>query len=194
MQETREALLRAGESLFAEQGLDGPSLDAICARAGYTRGAFYVHFEDRDAFLAAVMERVGMPFLDAVLGATGDESMSVDVAMSRFVTALASGEYPLVREGAVRPSQLIDACTRSPRVRDRYAALIEDAIGRLAAILARGQAAGSVRADLSPRDAAVLFLAAIVGAQTMLVDLRLPLDVAAAAAGALKMLEARKGA
>src|SRR4051812_40727719 len=58
-QRTREALVEAGIALFAEQGLDGPSLDAICERAGFTRGAFYVHFRDRDELLQAVMERVG---------------------------------------------------------------------------------------------------------------------------------------
>ena len=44
--ETRSALIRAALKLFHEEGFDGPSLDAICARAGYTRGAFYVHFKD----------------------------------------------------------------------------------------------------------------------------------------------------
>ena len=39
-QATRDALISAGMALFAEQGLDGPSLDAICDRAGFTRGAF----------------------------------------------------------------------------------------------------------------------------------------------------------
>ena len=47
-QETREALLQAAMAEFAEKGLDLPSLDAICARAGFTRGAFYVHFRDRE--------------------------------------------------------------------------------------------------------------------------------------------------
>ena len=46
-QETREALISAALAEFAEHGFDAPSLDAICARAGYTRGAFYVHFRDR---------------------------------------------------------------------------------------------------------------------------------------------------
>src|SRR5580700_6965980 len=64
---TRAALVDAGIALFGEQGLDAPSLDAICERAGFTRGAFYVHFRDRDEFLEAVMERLGGQFLDAVL-------------------------------------------------------------------------------------------------------------------------------
>ncbi len=46
-QRTRDALIQAGLELFTEQGLDVPSLDAICDRAGFTRGAFYVHFADR---------------------------------------------------------------------------------------------------------------------------------------------------
>ena len=51
-------------ALFAKHGLDGPSLDDICAHAGFTRGAFYVHFEDRDDFLVAVMDRVGRQIVD----------------------------------------------------------------------------------------------------------------------------------
>src|SRR5688500_7521180 len=69
--ETREALTMAALAEFAEHGLDTPSLDAICARAGYTRGAFYVHFKDRDDLIAAVMEHVTSAFIDAMI-ATGD--------------------------------------------------------------------------------------------------------------------------
>ncbi|MGH7328029.1 MAG: TetR family transcriptional regulator, partial [Polyangiaceae bacterium] len=56
--ETRDALIAAGAMEFAEKGVDGPSLDGICARAGFTRGAFYVHFRDRDDLLVAVVDRV----------------------------------------------------------------------------------------------------------------------------------------
>jgi len=43
--------------------LDTPSLDDICDRAGFTRGAFYVHFADREALLVAVMDHVGESFV-----------------------------------------------------------------------------------------------------------------------------------
>src|SRR5690242_13784541 len=65
-QATREALVLAGKKLFAKKGLDGPSLDAICEQAGFTRGAFYVHFKDRDDLLAAVMDEVGREYLDGL--------------------------------------------------------------------------------------------------------------------------------
>src|SRR5688572_24827364 len=55
---TRDALIDAALVEFIEHGPSAPSLDAICDRAGYTRGAFYVHFKDREDLLVAVMDRV----------------------------------------------------------------------------------------------------------------------------------------
>src|SRR5690349_19366571 len=90
--ETRDALIKAGIELFAESGLDAPSLDAICARAGKTRGAFYVHFADRDAFIAAVMDSIGLPFLDGVLGGGDDAPRDLIGVVQRFLMTVASGE------------------------------------------------------------------------------------------------------
>lgn len=56
MQETRAALVGAAPELFAKEGLDA-SLDAICERAGFSRGAFYVHFSDRDALDASSLTK-----------------------------------------------------------------------------------------------------------------------------------------
>jgi len=171
MDRTREALLEAGLTLFGEQGLDAPSLDAICERAGFTRGAFYVHFEDRDAFIDAVMARVGLPLLDEVLGGAGDAASTpadLEETTGRFLRAVASGAYPLTRAHGPKPHQLLDACARSERVRARYVALIEDAVTRLSSIVRKSQATDMVRGDVGAEDLAWVALAAIVGAQTLL--------------------------
>jgi AcrR family transcriptional regulator len=170
MDRTREALIQAGLELFGEEGLDAPSLDAICERAGYTRGAFYVHFEDRDAFIDAVMERVGLPLLDAVLGGKDDASAPADVAETahRFLEAVQTGAYPLTRKGGPRPHQLLDACVRSERVRKRYVGLVQDSASRLATIIRKSQRGGSVRGDVDADAVAWMALAAIVGAQSLL--------------------------
>lgn len=47
---TREALLRAGRSLFAHRGVDGVSVDEIVAAAAVAKGSFYNHFADKDVF------------------------------------------------------------------------------------------------------------------------------------------------
>ncbi|HEY9306649.1 MAG TPA: helix-turn-helix domain-containing protein [Microbacterium sp.] len=45
---TRQKLLDAAALVFAEVGLDAASVEAICERAGFTRGAFYSNFETKD--------------------------------------------------------------------------------------------------------------------------------------------------
>ena len=187
-EQSRIALLRAGIELIARDGIDGPSLDAICARAGYTRGAFYGHFADRDEFLVALMDEVGRRFLDAVLSAAAGAQDLTSVA-GRFLTALARGDYPLAGKRGVKPHQLLDACARSPRIRARYVAPVEDAIERLATIIAADQAKSGLRRDLDPRQLARLLLAIVIGAHTML-ELDMELDVARLGGQLVRVLRA----
>ena len=45
---TRQRLLSAAMEVFAEQGFHGASVEDICERAGFTRGAFYSNFAALD--------------------------------------------------------------------------------------------------------------------------------------------------
>jgi AcrR family transcriptional regulator len=61
---TRKRLLAAAERIFARDGFEAARLEDIAARAGYTRGAFYANFEDKeDIFFELlkqyVAERIG---------------------------------------------------------------------------------------------------------------------------------------
>ncbi len=182
--ETREALVSAALALFAKHGLDTPSLDDICARAGFTRGAFYVHFEDRDDLVTAVMQRVGRVFLDGLLGSEGDDLAAIAV---RFVSALESGAYPLTRKGGIRPYQLLDACARSPAIRAQYVSLVNETIHRLANASRRAQKKKQLRADLSPDAIGLLLVTSVIGVQTLL-DLDVPVDIPKSAAALLTLL------
>lgn len=53
---TRAALVAAAADAYAEQGVAASSIEDICTRAGYSRGAFYSNFEDKDDLLLAVLE------------------------------------------------------------------------------------------------------------------------------------------
>ncbi len=172
---TRDALIASGMALFAKRGLDGPSLDDICAHAGLTRGAFYVHVEDRDDFLLAVMDRVGQSLLDEMFahGAGGFAE-----AVQRFVSASMSGRYPLMPEGGIRPYQLLDACARSPVLRERYLSLVRTNVSRVAELVKQGQTDGTLRADVEAKNAATLAIALVVGLQTLAdLGMQVPLDV-----------------
>lgn len=55
-QQSRARILEAARVLFRARGLDGASIHDVMQGAGLTRGAFYAHFADREALVAAVLE------------------------------------------------------------------------------------------------------------------------------------------
>lgn len=66
---TTAALVDAARQLFAEQGYDATSLDAVAARAKVTKGAVYHHFDGKRRLFEAVftgeVERLANPLSDA---------------------------------------------------------------------------------------------------------------------------------
>lgn len=198
-QETRDALVLAGMAEFAEHGLDAPSLDRICARAGYTRGAFYVHFRDRDDFVVAVMEHVLRAFLDGII-ATGDEASDLEQTVRRFTSALdlqARGETIALpglpappASGGLQLHRLLEAGARSPDLRERFARLLEEAIARVGRATAEGQAAGSVRADADSEQIGTVLVALALGALTAL-ETGIRFDPKRAGESVLALLRAR---
>jgi len=183
---TREALIASGMALFAERGLDKPSLDDICERAGFTRGAFYVHFKDRDDFLVAVMDRVGGAMVEELLAA-GPGGLA-DV-VQRFVAASAAGKHPLMPGGGIRMHQLLDACARSPVLQERYLGLVRESKTRITEMLRDGQKQGFFRAGLDPAGAASVLMAVVFGLETM-ADLGVELDLPTIGVQLLVLLQA----
>ena len=72
---TRERVLDAAREVFAERGVIGASVEEICERAGFTRGAFYSNFADKadlvDALVAREHGRL-LATLDANIADLGD--------------------------------------------------------------------------------------------------------------------------
>jgi AcrR family transcriptional regulator len=54
---TRTRLIEAAEALFIRKGFEGTSVDEISERAGYSRGAFYSNFDDKEQLFLAVIDR-----------------------------------------------------------------------------------------------------------------------------------------
>lgn len=173
-QETRESLIRAGMSLFSEQGVDLPSLDAICAHAGFTRGAFYVHFKDRDDFLEAVLERVLTDFVTSVLAVgVGDGANDVHVIIDRFLDAAARGKVPLMGQRRLIMQLTAQGTERAERVQARFRMLLQSVIEQLAAAATRGKEAGTIGSPLAS-DLVGLWLAAGALGLTLIADLGVP--------------------
>jgi len=173
-QASRTAILNSAETLFGLHGLDGSSLDDICAHAGYTRGAFYGHFKDRDDLIAAVMAHMRQKTLDALtLGSPDDD---IPTLIMRFISSLSSGVYPFTRQGGIRPYQLLDACARSPAIQAEYVESINESFRRLDVIIKSNQSRLQLRDDIPAESLSRLCVAMVIGIHT-LYDLEVPLDL-----------------
>ena len=60
-------LIEAAETLFIRKGFDGASVEEISEIAGYTRGAFYSNFTDKDQVFLAVIDRRRTKRLEDIL-------------------------------------------------------------------------------------------------------------------------------
>jgi AcrR family transcriptional regulator len=56
-EQTRSGLLDAARRVFVRKGFHGATLDEIAEEAGYTKGAVYSNFADKDALFLAVLEQ-----------------------------------------------------------------------------------------------------------------------------------------
>jgi AcrR family transcriptional regulator len=56
-EETREAVLTAAARVFAQRGFHATSLDAIAEAAGFSRGAVYYNFADKEELFLELLDR-----------------------------------------------------------------------------------------------------------------------------------------
>lgn len=159
---TRQALLQAGLVELIEHGLDVPSLDAICARAGYTRGAFYVHFKDREDFFVAVMDWALSGILMGVVGVNGNTDLRS--AVSRFASYMTQREWPIVGKYHIASHRFIEAISRSEQLKGRWAEVFRKICEGMAALIARAQERGEVRKSLDPHESAMAMVTMGLGA------------------------------
>lgn len=57
--ETRQRLMEAAFAVFAERGVLAASVEEICERAGFTRGAFYSNFDSKNDLVLAMLREEG---------------------------------------------------------------------------------------------------------------------------------------
>lgn len=61
---THESILKSGKKNFLNDGYERSNLRKICKDAGVTTGAFYRHFEDKEALFVALVEPLVTEVLD----------------------------------------------------------------------------------------------------------------------------------
>ena len=168
---TRQALIAAGIHELGAHGLD-VSLDAICARAKRTRGAFYVHFADRDAFIVAVMQHV----LGGFVAVLTSPSAEVRASIRLFAQAV-RGRASVVAGGAkLRFHHILEACRRSRAIGDAYRGVVTAALASLVTAIERDRKAGRIGGELDPATTAQQMVVTVLG-MLAVTELDLPIEI-----------------
>jgi AcrR family transcriptional regulator len=66
---TREHLVDVATELFAAEGYDRTSIEAVMRAAGVSKGALYHHFPGKDALFEAVLDRITLRIEEALAAA-----------------------------------------------------------------------------------------------------------------------------
>jgi AcrR family transcriptional regulator len=120
-QQTRERLLESAHALIALKGYEGAAVDDIAEDAGYSRGAFYSNFANKQAMMTELIQSC----FDSDLEALGHMGTLTDVS------ELEQGfrEYARLRssdpENTLWTLEFELAAVRHPELRDAYAEQFE---------------------------------------------------------------------
>lgn len=94
---TRDALVAAAAQRFEQQGYAGASLAGITRAAGVSKGAFYHHFDDKQALFEAVFVELEQHAVDAVTAAIaahpGDPWQQAMAGLEAFLTVCTEPRY-----------------------------------------------------------------------------------------------------
>jgi TetR/AcrR family transcriptional repressor of nem operon len=145
----RDELLNAASRLFRERGFDKVGIAEIAAAAGLTHGAFYTHFESKEALCAEVIGRASGRSR-AALDSTLNWRASIEAYLSpKHVRDRATG-CPFAALGGDVPRE-------SETIRAAFSEALERSIEAVAARLGH-------KGEGSRREDAIQALATMVGA------------------------------
>ena len=147
--ESSERLLSAAIELIAEQGFDRTTAAEIGKRAGYSHGMVHVRFGSKDALLESIVRA----YEDAMLPAVPPELTGLEQVLHQLDSAQAHSqqEPEFFRAFCVLCFETIGP---NGTLREWVSDWFERYVDHTARRLTAGQADGSVRSDIDPREEA----------------------------------------
>ncbi|HTT87133.1 MAG TPA: TetR/AcrR family transcriptional regulator [Acidimicrobiales bacterium] len=168
-QQTRDFLLRAAAQVFSQRGFHGASLDEVAAVAGFTKGAVYSNFKNKEDLFLALLESIFDEEL-AQVRATLEPGGPPEAHLSDFVNYI-RGQYEAQGEEwvnwiALREEFLVYAM-RNAAARQKLAAFSELDVSSVAEIIEAERARHGIKADEPARHAARFVVAVMNGVSVM---------------------------
>lgn len=161
---TRERLLDAAFNVFAQHGIRGASIEAVCEAAGFTRGAFYSNFSSKEELFLALAERAmrrQLTSLDTV-GKDLEPDLvrggAVDYEAIRSILSVVVTDPGDARQWALMRAELELLAMRDPAVGRPFLAQEERLRAELGAAISRILGSCGLRFKVGERTAVDLLL------------------------------------
>lgn len=119
---TRDALIASARDVFVKRGFHGASLEEIAEAAGFTRGAVYSNFENKEELFFTVLDRhveSQVAAFDAFFEDSGGPVAADDEDIARVWRQLSAGSDP---EWIALSLEFRLYALRNPEVRSRFLA------------------------------------------------------------------------
>lgn len=159
---TRQRIVEAATRLFARKGFYGTSIAALAQATGLTKGAFYHHFESKEAIFFAVVESVR-----AVWGrGVAREVVQGEGPLAQLETLLDS-HTRLLSENEMLCLVMSNLMLEMEDLNPAYAKVLQQVYRDLTVFIERivrqGQKVDAIRCDVSPKLVAINIVAMLKG-------------------------------
>ena len=134
-QQTREHLLAAAAQVFGERGFHGASLDEVAAVAGFTKGAVYSNFKNKEDLLLALFKANYDREMDAIRAALRKSEVPPEARISEFVTLIRDQTTHAGRNFNLLYQEFLLYAARNPEVREELTRIDDEGAQALAEIL-----------------------------------------------------------
>jgi len=163
-EETKRRILEMAAEAFAEGGYAGASLNDVIRRSGLTKGAFYFHFDSKEALALEVFRHKQEQWMGRVM----TRVMGHERAIDRFV-AIPRALVDLIEEDSSSRSmsRLSRELCHDPQLGPKLTPQLEHWVELSADLVRRAQDEGDVRADLDPVEVAEVAVAGFLGVEEM---------------------------
>jgi AcrR family transcriptional regulator len=157
----REQIAEAALALLGDRRGRQPSIAGIAKRVGLVPSAVYRHYRGKEAILDAALERVEGKLRENLALArqdAGDPLTRIRGLFLRHAEMLAAnpgGPHVVLTHGVF---------DRSRSRRQKVGRVMTGYLGEVARIVSEGQAEGSIRADIEPQTASLVFIGMLLPA------------------------------
>ena len=157
--DTKTILIKVGMELFSTQGYNATGINAVLKQAGVPKGSFYHHFESKEDFGLAIIEKFTERFLARLDVFLSDENLT---PLNRLRVFLEKGLVQLEEHnftaGSLIGGLAQELSAQNERFRSRLDAVMSSLSERFAICLREAQQAGELSSSANPWMIASLIL------------------------------------